>query len=64
MTLSNGAGSNALLKLEKTLSDAKNNGSFSNIEYKVQELAEYTVQPTNLEKPAESSDSSGDMPWD
>lgn len=67
MMLNNAAGSNALLKLEKDLANAKANGSFSNVEYKVQELQEYDVQPTNLEQPSGakgSEDSSNDMPWD
>lgn len=64
LILSNSAGSNAIAKLESRLTEMKNNGSFPSTEFKVQELAEYSVQPTNLEKPAESSSDSGDMPWD
>lgn len=60
--LSNNATSNALAKMEKRLADAKNNGSYASTEFKVQELQEYTVEPTNLDKPAE--DTSSDMPWD
>ena len=62
--LRNSAGSNALSKLEKDLAAAKAAGSYSTTEFKVQALQEYTVEPTNLEKAPESSDSSSDMPWD
>ena len=60
--LSNNAGSAAIQKMEKRLADAKNNGSFPTTEYKVQDLQEYAVEPTNLDKPME--DASSDMPWD
>ena len=63
--LRNNAGSKAIAKLEKDLADAKNAGAFANIEYKVQELQEYTVQPTNLsEISAQSEDASSELPWD
>ena len=62
MILRNSAGSNAYAKLEKDLAAIKANGSYPTTEFKVQELAEYTVEATNLEKPAEAS--SSDMPWD
>lgn len=64
MILRNSAGSSALSKLEKDLEALKNNGSYPNTEFKVQELAEYDVQATNLDKAPEKSDTSGDMPWD
>lgn len=66
LILRNSAGSNAIAKLEKDLASAKANGAFSNIEYKVQELAEYSVEATNLDKPAEATGASSDsqMPWD
>jgi PHP family Zn ribbon phosphoesterase len=67
MMLNNAAGSNAITKLANDLANAKNNGSFSNIDYRVQELQEYDVQPTNLEAAPSakgSEDSAGDMPWD
>ena len=60
--IANNAGSNALQKMEKRLADAKQAGSYANTEYKVQELTEWSVEPTNLETP--SADSSSDMPWD
>lgn len=63
LILRNNAGSNALAKAEATLANAKQNGSFANIVYKVQELQEYAVEPTNLEKPAETT-TSDEMPWD
>lgn len=68
MILPNYAGSNAYAKLEKELLNAKNNGSYANTEFKVQELAEYNVEATDLSTPKEDNfgteSSSGDMPWD
>lgn len=68
MMLNNAAGANGISKLERDLANAKANGSFQNVEYKVQELQEYDVEPTNLEQPVSgakgSEDSSNDMPWD
>lgn len=67
MMLNNGAGTNSISKLARNLDDSKRSGSFSNVDYRVQELAEYDVQPTNLEQPASgakgSEDSSDDLPW-
>ena len=68
LVLHNSAGVNALQKLEKKLANAKASGSFQNIEYRVCELQEYSVEPTNLDKPADSGlpfdAPSNDMPWD
>ena len=61
MILRNNAGTNAIAKLEKDLVASKNAGSFSNIDYRVQELQEWDVKPTNLEKSAYTT---GDMPFD
>ena len=70
LILHNNAGSNAITKLATRLAEMKSNGSFANTDFRVQELAEYDVQPTNLEQPAsgnkgsEDTSSSSDMPWD
>lgn len=68
MILHNSAGSNALAKLEKELNNAKDRGSYANTEFKVQELAEYNVEATDLSSaPAENNQGtadSGAMPWD
>jgi hypothetical protein len=66
LVLKNNSTANDLTRAEKDLASSKNAGKYSNIEYKVQELAEYTVQPTNLDTPSAkgSEDSAGDMPWD
>jgi hypothetical protein len=53
--------SNALDRLEKRLTDAKNNGSFPNTEYKVCLLQEYKVEASDLDSAAESG---AKMPWD
>ena len=62
LILRNSAGSNAIAKLEKDLINIKQNGGYNTTDFKVQELQEYTVEPTNLEKPVE--DTSSEMPWD
>lgn len=68
LILPNAATSNALTKLEKDLVNAKQNGAYQNTDYRVQELQEYTVEPTNLEKPADEdlpfSTSSSELPWE
>jgi hypothetical protein len=65
LILANAANVNALTKLEKDLANAKQNGAYQNIDYRVCELQEWTVEPTNLEAHAGSEDSSAsDMPWD
>ena len=48
LILRNNAGTKAIAKLGKDLANAKNAGSFSNIDYRVQELQEWDVEPTNL----------------
>ena len=65
LVLRNNAGSKQIAQLEKDLANAKQNGAYATTEFKVQELQEYTVQPTNLEQPANSNDNgAGAMPWD
>lgn len=67
MVLPNSAGSRAIERLSKELANAKAAGSYAKTEFIVQELAEHTVEATNLnEAPAstESSESTSDMPWD
>lgn len=70
LMLSNSAGSNALLKLEKELTRLKEAGSYANTEYKVQELTEYNVEATDLSSSAApagnpgTESGTGDMPWD
>lgn len=48
MTLKNNAGPKAFANLEKQLIEAKNRGSFANVDYRVQELQEYTVEATPI----------------
>ena len=60
LILNNSANANAVTRLEKDLVNAKQNGAYQNIDYRVCELQEWTVEPTNLEKPA---DASGDLPF-
>ena len=65
MVLSNSAGSRAMEHLAKELARAKNAGSYANVDFRVQELAEYTVEATDLSAGVETTSSeAGDMPWD
>lgn len=70
LMLSNNAGSNAFLRLEKELANIKNNGGYASTEYKVQELTEFNVEATDLSTPAApagnpgTESGMGDMPWD
>lgn len=62
LIMRNNAGSKTYEKVEAELNNIKQAGGYSNTEYKVQELAEYKVEATNLEAPSSSSDET--MPWD
>lgn len=66
LILRNNANANSIAKAAKDLESAKRAGKYANIDYRVQELAEYDVQPTNLESPsvAKGSEDSSMMPWD
>ena len=65
LILRNNAGSNAIAKLEKDLSNAKAAGSYASTEFKIQELQEYTVEPTDLNSSVNTQEpSSSEMPWD
>jgi hypothetical protein len=52
--------------MAERLAEMKSQGSYANTEFKVQELQEYDVQPTNLDKaPADKAEEgSSEMPWD
>lgn len=64
LILFNNAGSSALARLEKNLAGAKDAGSYSSTEFKVQELAEFDVTPTDLSSNSAEADSSDDsLPW-
>lgn len=63
LILANNAGSNAIARLEKNLANAKQNGAYASTDFKVCELTEWEVTPTNLEKPAEDPLGS-DLPWE
>lgn len=61
LVLPNNANVNALNRMEKDLVNAKQAGAYANTDYQVCELKEWTVEPTNLDKPASDT---GDMPFD
>lgn len=72
LVLANNANANAVTRLEKDLVNAKQAGAYQNIDYQVCELKEWSVEPTNLEKPASDAGEipfdapadNGGMPWD
>lgn len=68
LILRNSAGSSSLTRLEKNLASAKQGGAYSTTEFRVCELQEYTVQPTNLDKPSDNADlfntEPSALPWD
>lgn len=64
LILPNYAGSKAYEKLETRLADLKANGSYANTEFRVQELQEFTVEPTNLNSaPATDNSNAVDDFW-
>lgn len=76
LMLNNAAGTKGITKLATDLAKAKESSSgssnFANTDFRVQELQEFDVQPTNLEQPqsdaqeaqeAENSEANGPMPW-
>lgn len=65
MVLPNSAGARALEHLAGELANVKNNGGYATTEFAVQELAEYTVEATDLSSASKTeAESTGDMPWD
>ena len=73
LILPNSANGKAIERLQRNLVSAKQGGAFRNVEFRIQELQEYTVEPTNLEKaPAATAqdglpfaaEDSNKMPWD
>lgn len=64
LMLRNNSSTSALPGLERNLASAKQSGMYSTTDFRVQELQEYNVEATNLEKSVESSNSSDAMPWD
>lgn len=62
--LSNNAGPAALFKAEQALDRLKQAGGYPNTEFKIQELTEFEVEPTNLDSPVKSDDDSSELPWD
>lgn len=69
LMLSNAASAQGADRLAKELARMKEAGFMATTDYRVQELAEYDVQPSNLSNPileagAAAVDSSEKMPWD
>lgn len=58
--LPNNAGARAYDRVDERLKSLKDVGAFPTTDYKVQELQEWSIEPTNLDTPSDSSE----MPWD
>ena len=67
LILRNSAGSKAFERAEKELMNIKQGGGYATTEFKVQELAEYDVQATDLNNtPADTTNTGSedeDLPW-
>ena len=61
-TLRNNASPSAISRVEAQIASLKNGGAFATTDFRVQELQEWTVEPTNLEIPEKAEDDI--MPWD
>lgn len=71
LILPNAASANALLRAEKDLVNAKQNGAYQNTDFRICELQEWKVEPTSLETPSgdselpfEDNTQPEGMPWD
>jgi hypothetical protein len=69
LILPNATNESAMTRLEKNLANAKQNGAYQNIDYRVQKLQEYVVEPTNLTSDSRdlpfstSASADDDLPW-
>ena len=69
LILPNATNESAMTRLEKNLANAKQNGAYQNIDYRVQKLQEYVVEPTNLTPDnsdlpfSTSASADDDLPW-
>ena len=63
LIMPNNAGAKSIERLEKNLANIKANGSYPSTEFKVQDLEEWTVEPTNLEKKADDDPFGAELPW-
>lgn len=61
LMLPNNAGTRGYERVEKQLASMKASGAYPNTEFVVQDLQEYVVKPTNLNKPVENNDM--ESPW-
>jgi len=65
LIMHNNAGSKSFEKVERRLAEMKASGSYPTTEFKVKELQEWEVTPTNLDKPVDDPlGGSSEMPWD
>jgi hypothetical protein len=63
LIMPNNAGAKSIERLEKNLANIKANGSYPNTEFKVQDLEEWTIEPTNLEKKTDDDPFGAELPW-
>lgn len=63
LIMPNNAGAKSIERLEENLANIKANGSYPSTEFKVQDLEEWTVEPTNLEKKTDDDPFGAELPW-
>lgn len=61
--LNNNSGTSALARLEKNLTNLKNAGSMASTDFRVQELAEWAIEPSNFEATDSEESTTEELPW-
>lgn len=61
--LNNNSGTSALARLEKNLTNLKNAGSMASTDFRVQELTEWVVEPSNFEATDSEESTTEELPW-
>lgn len=61
--LNNNSGTSALARLEKNLTNLKNAGSMASTDFRVQELTEWAVEPSNFEATDSEESTTEELPW-
>ena len=61
--LNNNSGTSALARLEKNLTNLKNAGSMASTDFRVQELKEWVIEPSNFEAADSEESTTEELPW-
>lgn len=61
--LNNNSGTSALARLEKNLTNLKNAGFMDSTDFRVQELKEWAVEPSNFEASDSEESTTEELPW-